>query len=283
MSLAYITWNADPVIFNIGAMSVRWYSVLLFLGIYISYRILRKLFVNEGVSPDLLVSYSFFIIGGLVIGGRLVHCLVYEPEYYLKFPWDIIKPWRGELGKNAVFVGYRGMSGHGSAIGIVIGIVINAWRTKTSIAWMVDRIALFGPLIGFFVRLGNFFNSEILGKATTSAIGILMPRADMIPRHPVQLYEAFAYLLIFVFSFRYYQRRAGREKSGEFLGLVLMLVYVARFALEFFKAKQSDVETGLSLNLGHLLSIPFIIIGAILFFRPVKRIKTVQSEETTGR
>jgi prolipoprotein diacylglyceryl transferase len=226
------------------------------------------MFRKEGMPLDVLISYGFFIIGGLIIGGRLVHCLAYEPEYYLKFPWDIIKPWRGELGKNAVFVGYRGMSGHGSAIGIVLGIVLNAWRTRTSFVWMVDRIALFGPLFGFFVRIGNFINAEILGKPTESSIGVILSRADMIPRHPVQLYEALAYAVIFFVTYRYYRLKVGREKPGEFLGLVLILVYTARFGLEFFKAKQSDVEVGMSLNMGHLLSIPFIIAGLILFFRP---------------
>lgn len=271
MTLGYMTWSADPVMFSIGSVSVRWYSFLLVLSIYISYLFLRKMFAREGVSTDILFSYGIFIIAGLLIGGRLVHCLAYEPEYYLKYPWDIIKPWRGELGKNAVFVGYRGMSGHGSAIGIVIGIMLNALRTKTSIIWMVDRIALFGPLIGFFVRIGNFFNSEILGKATDSPIGIVMTHADQVPRHPVQLYEALAYIVIFVFCYRYYLQRAGKEKPGEFLGLVLVVVYTARFLLEFFKAKQSDVESTLALNMGHLLSIPFIIVGLFLLLRPVKK------------
>lgn len=271
MTLGYMIWSADPVLFTIGSVTVRWYSVLLVLSIYISYLFLKNMFTREGVSTDILFSYGIFIIAGLVIGGRLVHCLAYEPEYYLKYPWDIIKPWRGELGKNAVFVGYRGISGHGSAIGIVIGIVLNSLRTKTSIVWMTDRIALFGPLVGFFVRIGNFFNSEILGKATTSPIGIILTRVDQVPRHPVQLYEAFAYIVIFVFSYRYYQRRAGKEKPGEFLGLVLVLVYSARFLLEFFKAKQSDVETSLALNMGHLLSIPFIITGLLLLLRPDRK------------
>jgi prolipoprotein diacylglyceryl transferase len=271
MILGYMTWSADPVLFSIGSASVRWYSFLLVLSIYISYLFLKRMFIKEGVSTDILFSYGLFIIGGLIIGGRLVHCLAYEPEYYLKYPWDIIKPWRGELGKNAVFVGYRGISGHGSAIGIVVGIVLNSLRTKTSIIWMVDRIALFGPLIGFFVRIGNFFNSEILGKATDTPIGIVMTRADQVPRHPVQLYEALAYIMIFVFCYRYYQRRVEKEKPGEFLGLVLVLVYTARFLLEFFKAKQSDVETSLALNMGHLLSIPFIITGLVLLIRPFSK------------
>ncbi|MBN1132273.1 MAG: prolipoprotein diacylglyceryl transferase, partial [Bacteroidales bacterium] len=195
----------------------------------------------------------------------------YEPEYYLQHPWDIIRPWRGRLGQNAVFTGYRGMSGHGSAIGIVLGIVLNAVRTRTSMIWMLDRIAMFGPLIGFFVRIGNFFNSEILGKPSGLPWAILFARVDPIPRHPVQLYESLTYLVIFIFSYHYYKKHRGTEKPGSILGLVLILVYTARFLLEFFKAPQSDVEAQLLLNMGQILSIPMILIGLILFFRPVKR------------
>ncbi len=273
MSLAVITWNTDPVMVSIGSADIRWYSLFLVLSIIISYLFLKRMFLNEGVSPDLLVSYGIAMILGLVIGGRLVHCLAYEPEYYLQYPWDIIKPWRGKLGVNAHFVGYRGISGHGSALGIVLAIVINAWRTKTSIVWMVDRIAIFGPLIGFFVRTGNFFNSEILGKVSNAPFAVVFTHADGIPRHPVQLYEAITYLVLFFIAFRFYQKHAGREKPGSILGLVLVLVYTARFLLEFFKAKQSDVETDLFLNMGHLLSIPFIIAGIVLFFRPGRRQK----------
>ncbi len=268
MEAGYIIWNMDPVLFRIGSLTVRWYSVFLLVGFYISYRLVGYIYDREGRSKDPLPSYALFVIGGLILGGRLMHCLAYEPEYYLKYPWDIIKPWRGVLGENARFVGYRGMSGHGSAIGIVLGIVINAVRTRTPMMWMIDRVALFGPLIGFFVRTGNFFNSEILGTPSDLPWAFLFTRANHTPRHPVQLYEAIAYLSIFIVSFDYYKRNAGKEKPGAFLGLVLILVYTARFVLEFFKAKQSDVETGMFLNMGHLLSIPFIIAGLILFFRP---------------
>lgn len=270
MLISHITWNPDPVIFEIGRLSIRWYSVFLVLSFYISYRFMINIFKNEGRPVDALISYGLFIIAGLFLGGRLMHCLAYEPEYYLKYPWDIIKPWRGVLGQNAVFVGYQGMSGHGSAIGIVIGIALNSLRTKISMIWMVDRIALFGPLIGFFVRIGNLFNSEILGKPSQLPWAFVFSRSNGIPRHPVQLYEAIAYLVIFIFSYRYYRKRAGNEKAGEFLGFVLVLVYTSRFAIEFFKAKQSDVELGMFLNMGHLLSIPFIIAGLILVFRPNK-------------
>jgi len=277
VELAYITWNVDPVIFRIGSFAIRWYSLFLVASFYISYRMVGYIYDREGRSKDPLPSYALFVIGGLFLGGRLMHCLAYEPAYYLKYPWDIIKPWRGVLGENARFVGYRGMSGHGSALGIILGIVINAWRTKTPVVWMIDRVALFGPLIGFFVRLGNLFNSEILGTPSGASWAFVFMRTDHVPRHPVQLYEAIAYLVIFIVSFDWYKRIAGREKPGAMLGLVLILVYSARFLLEFFKAKQSDVETDLSLNMGHLLSIPFIVGGLILFFRPAgKKDKNTQ-------
>ena len=271
MLTGYITWNMDPVLLRAGSLVIRWYSLFLMISFYLSYRMMAGIYDRENVSRDTMLSYGLFILGGLFIGGRVMHCLAYEPEYYLEFPWDIIKPWRGVLGQNARFVGYRGMSGHGSAIGIVAGIALNAIRTKSSMIWMVDRIALFGPLIGFFVRMGNLFNSEILGTPSTLPWAFLFVRTDPVPRHPVQLYEAMAYLVIFIFAYRYYIRRAGREKPGEFLGLVLTLVYTARFLLEFMKDKQSEVEAGLALNMGHLLSIPMILVGLILLFRPVKK------------
>ncbi len=271
MGIGYITWNPDPVIFEIGRLSIYWYSLFLVLSFYISYRLTLHMFKREGKSTDPIFSYGLFILAGLFLGGRLMHCLAYEPDYYLQYPWDIIKPWRGKLGLNAVFVGYQGISGHGSALGIVLGIIINSLRTGVPIIWMIDRIAVFGPLIGFFVRTGNLFNSEILGKITDLPWAFVFPRADNIPRHPVQLYEALAYLVIFIFSYRYYLKKAGKEKPGEILGLVLILVYSSRFILEFFKAKQSDVETDMVLNMGHLLSIPFIVAGIILLVRPVKK------------
>jgi prolipoprotein diacylglyceryl transferase len=272
MILDYIIWNADPVLFRIGNVVIRWYSVLLVLSFYISYLFVDHIFERENVSKTTMHSFGIFIIAGLLLGGRLVHCLFYEPEYYLKFPLDIIKPWRGELGNGARFVGYRGMSGHGSVIGIILGIVINAVRTKTSIIWMIDRIAIFGPLIGFFVRIGNLFNSEILGTSSGLPWAFVFKRVDGIPRHPVQVYEAIAYLIIFIVSWEYYRRRGINAKSGAILGLVLVLVYSSRFILEFFKADQSRIESSMALNMGQVLSIPFIIIGLILLFRPrIKR------------
>ncbi|MFZ5938985.1 MAG: prolipoprotein diacylglyceryl transferase [Bacteroidota bacterium] len=265
---AYITWTMDPVAFHLGAFAVRWYSLFLVLSLFICYAFLRKIFLREGRPVDAIVSYGLMIIAGLIIGGRLVHCLFYEPAHYLQHPIDIIKPWTGTLGKDAVFIGFQGMSGHGSAIGIVLAILINSRRVKIPAIWMIDRIALFGPLIGFWTRIGNFFNSEILGTPSDLPWAVAFLRKGFIPRHPVQLYEAAAYALIFVIAYRYYLRKAGHEKPGEILGFVLVLVYVARFFIEFFKAPQAAVENDLFLTMGQILSIPFILTGLFLLLRP---------------
>ena len=283
MILDYIIWNADPVLFRIGNVVIRWYSVLLVLSFYISYLCVDYIFEREHVSKTTMHTFGIYIIIGLFLGGRLVHCLFYEPEYYLKFPLDMIKPWRGELGNGAKFVGYRGMSGHGSAIGIVLGLVINAIRTKTSIIWIIDRIAIFGPLIGFFVRIGNLFNSEILGTSSTLPWAFIFRRVDGTPRHPVQLYEAIIYLIIFFICWEYYKRKSGTEKPGSILGLVLVLVYVSRFLLEFFKADQSRIESTMNLNMGQVLSIPFIIIGIVLLIRPVRNRKAIDNKRDNNR
>ena len=273
MNLSFIIWNVDPVIFKIGIFSLHWYSLFLFLGFYVSYLFLTKIFKDEGYSRQTLDSYAIFIILGILIGGRLMHCLVYEPEHYLRYPLDIIKPWRGVLGKGAVFTGIRGLSGHGSAIGVVIGVAINAFRTKTPVSWIIDRIALFGPLVGFFVRMGNLMNSEILGKHSDKPWAFIFKRVSKVPRHPAQLYEAITYLIIFGIVFLYFKKHQGKEKPLSILGLVIFFLYLSRFFIEFVKSPQTKIEKDMLINYGQLLSLPFIIVGLILFFRPWKKIK----------
>ena len=271
----YIIWNPDPVIFSISSFKLYWYPLMIFTGFMISYYFLRKIFTREGRTLKELESYAIFIILAIFVGGRLVHCLVYEPEYYLKFPLDIIKPWRGELGNGAKFTGIRGLSGHGSAAALMIVLVINARRTKMPVLWIFDRIALFGPLVGFFTRIGNLINSEILGSYSTLPWAFIFPRVNNMPRHPAQLYEALAYLAIFIIIFIYFLRHEGREKPGSILGLVLVSLYVCRFFIEFVKMPQTNVENQMVLNYGQILSIPFILFGLFLIFRPVRQNKPI--------
>jgi len=268
MNPAYITWTMNPVAFQLGEFAVRWYSLFLTLSIFLCYPFMRFVFKREGKDTDALTSYGLLIVAGIIIGGRLAHCLFYEPEHYLHHPLDIIKLWTGTLGKDAVFIGFQGMSGHGSALGVVIALIYNSIRWKIPVMWMIDRSAILGPMIGAMVRLGNFFNSEILGTPSELPWAVIFLRTGYVPRHPVQLYEALAYLLIFIIGFRFYLIKGKEAKTGEILGLVLVLVYAGRFFLEFFKAKQAALENEMFLNMGQLLSIPFIIAGLILLLRP---------------
>ncbi len=273
MTPGYIKWNPDPVMFSIGKVHLYWYPVLIFAGFYVSYLFLRQIFLREGKSLKLLESYGVFIILAIFIGGRLVHCLVYEPGYYLKFPLDIIKPWRGELGNGAKFTGIRGLSGHGSAAALLLLLVVNARRTHTPVLWIFDRIALFGPMVGFFTRIGNLINSEILGSYSTLPWAFIFKRVNNMPRHPSQLYEALAYLVIFIFVYLYFRRHEGHEKPGSILGIVLVSLYTVRFLIEFVKMPQTTVETRMFLDFGQILSIPFILFGLFLILRPAGKPK----------
>lgn len=238
---------------------------MIALGFYFGYLVIRKIFKLENVPVKTLESFGIYLVLGMFIGGRLGHCFFYEPEYYLKFPLDIIKPWRGELGNGAVFTGYKGMASHGGIIGVLIGLSINAHRKKLPILWIFDRFAIVVALAGVFIRLGNFFNSEILGVESSLPWAIIFAKTSNVPKHPVQLYEAFAYLLTFIFLYKYYIKNRENLKNGELLGLALILVFISRFLFEFIKEGQTASDAYSFLKMGQLLSIPFILIGAALF------------------
>lgn len=265
MLINYINWNVDPVIFRVGDFSLRWYSVLMATGFILGYLFIRKIFIREEIPVKTLESFGIYIVLGMFIGGRLVHCLFYEPDYYLKFPLDIIKPWRGELGNGAVYTGFRGMASHGGVAGVIIGIAINARRQKLPVLWVFDRFAIVLAIAGCFIRLGNLFNSEILGTQSSLPWSFIFERVSAVPKHPVQLYEAITYLAIFIITYRYYHIRHDRLRNGEILGLTLILVFLSRFFFEFIKEGQTAADSHSMLKMGQFLSIPFILAGIGLF------------------
>lgn len=234
-------------------------------GFILGYLVIRKIFIKEGIPPKTLDTFGIYIVLGMFIGGRLVHCLFYEPDYYLARPIEIIKPWTGQLGKNALYTGFRGMASHGGVLGVIIGLAINARRQKLPILWVFDRFAIVLALAGFFIRMGNLFNSEIFGNKTTMPWGFIFERVSQHPRHPAQLYEALIYLGIFLFTTRHYLSRQKILKNGELLGLTLLLVFLSRFLIEFIKEGQTTTDSQTMLNMGQILSIPFFLIGIGLF------------------
>ena len=243
-------------------------------GFILGYLVIRKIFINEGIPPKTLDTFGIYIVLGMFIGGRLIHCLFYEPDYYLARPIEIIKPWKGQLGNGAVYTGFNGMASHGGVLGVIIGLAINSRIQKIPVLWIFDRFAIVLALAGFFIRIGNLFNSEILGIETSMPWGFIFERVSQNPKHPVQLYEALTYLGIFLLTINYYLSRQKTLKNGELLGLTLTLVFLSRFFLEFVKEGQTASDLHTLFKMGQLLSIPFFLIGISLFlykkFHPKK-------------
>lgn len=269
--LNVIHWNIDPVLFQLGSFGLRYYALCFLAAFVVSYVLMLQIFNKAGKSQELLDRLSIYIFLGTLIGARLGHCLFYEFDYYASHPLEIILPFR-KIGDSWELTGFQGLASHGGALGIITALALFARNTKTNFIWLADRLVLVVPLAGAFVRLGNFFNSEIVGLPTDKPWGIVFEKHDQLPRHPAQLYEAIAYVAIFFILWAIYKKNS-KPKPGYLFGTFLVLLFGARFFLEFFKENQEAFEAGMRFNMGQLLSIPFILIGLFLIFRKPKEDK----------
>ena len=258
--LTYITSNISPEIFSIGFITIRWYSLLFSLTFVVGYVILQHIFKNESkklADVDTLVVY---IMLGTVVGARLGHCLFYAPDYYLANPVEILKVWEG------------GLASHGGAIGILTAIWLFAKKKKNySFLWIVDRVVIVVALGGLFIRTGNFFNSEVYGLPTDVPWAVVFALRDNLPRHPTQIYEALTYFSIFILLFMLYKKSKPLPKEGLLFGIFLVLVFTSRFLWEFLKEVQSDFEHSLLLDMGQILSIPFVLLGIAMLIYSQKK------------
>jgi len=268
MILSYIFWNVSPEIIKLGPISLRWYGLLFASGFVFGYLILTKVYKLEKKPQTDLEQLSIYVILGTVIGARLGHCLFYDPVHYLANPFEMLKVWEG------------GLASHGAAIGIIISIylVVKKQKDKTML-WILDRVVIVVALAAVLIRLGNLFNSEIIGKATDVPWAFIFARVDDVPRHPAQLYEAIFYLISFIILYFVYYKTERKSKQGFIFGLFLVLIFGFRFFVEFLKVEQSPFEKGMILDMGQLLSIPFVIGGLYFMYRkqedlPEKKIKS---------
>ena len=271
MKNGILNWNVDPVIFWItDSFPLKYYGALFACGLLLGFYIVRNIYKKENLSLDNLDSLLIYVIVGTVLGARLGHCFFYEPDYFLKHPIEILLPIQKIKGVYQ-FVGYQGLASHGGSIGVITAMILYCRKYKVQFLGLLDKMAVAVPVTGAFIRMGNFMNSEIYGKPTNGNWGVVFQRDDLIPRHPTQLYEAFAYILIFVILFYMYKSEKIRNAQGLIFGTFLTLLFTARFIIEFFKENQEAFENSMLINMGQILSVPFILIGLGLIFWKSKK------------
>jgi phosphatidylglycerol:prolipoprotein diacylglycerol transferase len=257
----FLIWNPNPIIFTIpfAQWPVRWYGVSWALAFFASSIVFSKIFKDEKRPQAQLDSLTFYILIATVVGARLGHCMFYDTERYLAHPLDILKVYEG------------GLASHGAAIGIITGMWLYCRKYKENLLWLFDRMVVVVPLASAFIRFGNFMNSEIVGKITDVPWAVIFVQVDQSPRHPAQLYEAI--FSLFLFGIIYFLCSKKRQKMGPgfAFGLYCTLMFSFRFLVEFLKENQSPFENEMFLNMGQLLSIPFVVLGMIMIKRSFRK------------
>ena len=294
-----IVWN-PPTGIDLGFFVIRYYSLMFVIAFGLGWFIMKNIFERENESLEKLDSLFIWTVLATLIGARIGHVLFYDWEYYRNHLLEIFLPFR--FTPNFEFTGFQGLASHGAAISIIIAMYYFSKKVmRRPLLWMLDRIVIPVASGAIFVRLGNFFNSEIVGKETDSTLGIKFVRDYFSPndavnatqianpkeayyaiandpkfaellqqvpaKHPAQLYEAFCYIFVFAILFFLYWKTNTREKTGFIFGLFLVLLWSVRFVVEYVKESQGGFESALGLlSTGQWLSIPFILIGLYFVF-----------------
>ena len=282
MIISQINWSPSETLFEIGGFSVYVYSLMFILAFLTGYNLVKSFFNKENVDEKYLDPMLIYMVVSVFLGARFGEVFFYQWGYYQNHLIEILLPIQESPNSSILglidgykFTGFRGLASHGAAIGIFIGLLLFKRKYNfKSLLWIFDRLTIPIAIGGAFVRIGNFFNSEILGKYTGTDWGVIFEnRGETLPRHPAQLYESFGYIILFIILYKLYHTSV-REKEGTLFGYFLIGLFSIRFIIEFVKESQGGIETFLpGLSTGQWLSIPFIIIGVIFLF--IKKKKTV--------
>ena len=277
MDFLSVVWNVDPVILKIGPLAIRWYSLLFVAGFPLGYWLFTKFYKDEGLSEKLLEPLLYALLIGTIVGARVGHCVFYEPSYFLtKEHWlEILQPWKG------------GLASHGGAIGVLLAIwwYCSRYGKKNGFGmlWLLDRLVIAVAFAGCFIRLGNLFNSEIYGCATDLPWGFIFERrGETVPKHPTQIYESLTYLLLGFLLLWMYRKKLDKIYRGMLLGTFFTICFGMRFLIEYIKQANIYFDNFFGLNMGQVLSIPFIAVGIFFIIRsyivktPSRRIQPVK-------
>ena len=264
--LSYIIWNPDLIAFKIGLFGIRWYSLCWGIGLVLAFLIVKQLYKRQKIEDKYFDPLFIYCLFGILIGARLGHCLFYQPDYFFS-SWDhaieMIIPIHHLDDGTWKYIGYEGLASHGGTLGLMIALYLYYRKTHVNLWVVLDNIAIATPITACFIRLGNLMNSEIIGKVTDVPWAFIFERVDSAPRHPGQLYEAIAYAIFFVIGWYIYRNHKEKVGTGFFFGLCLTLIFSFRFFIEYTKDIQVAFESSMPLDMGQILSIPFIIVGII--------------------
>jgi phosphatidylglycerol---prolipoprotein diacylglyceryl transferase len=267
-----LVWNVDPDILSLGAFHLRWYGLFFALGFFLGFLIMAQFYRREDRPLENLSDLFLYLFLGTIIGARLGHVFLYQPDYFLSHPWEIPMIWHG------------GLASHGGFAGVMISLYLYVRKHRDmSFLELADRLAIPCLLVATLIRVGNFFNSEIIGTPSDLPWAVVFARVDDIPRHPAMLYEAVAYFLIFCVLYFAYWKTSIMQFPGRVFGTALATCFLARFMIEFVKENQVPFESRMLLNMGQLLSIPFILAGVYLIYvssRMSRTAPTLKSAQT---
>ena len=272
----YINWNPDLIIFHLGPVAIRWYSTCWLIGLLLSYFTVKYLYRKQNLPDEKFEPLFLYCFLGILIGARLGHCLFYEPDYFLssgKHVIEMLLPIRYGFDGAWHFTGYEGLASHGGTIGIILALLLYSRNLKVKLWTVLDTISISVPITACFIRLGNLMNSEIIGKPTDVPWAFIFERVDMLPRHPGQLYEAIAYFCFFFVLWYFWKKKPQLVGTSFFFGLDILLIFTFRFFIEYTKEVQEAFEQDMLFDMGQLLSVPFILIGAYFTWRGVRRVK----------
>ena len=270
-----VTWNPDSELCRLLGLPILYYSLMWVIGLLVAYVLVKRFYKDRGIKQEVFDPLFIYCFLGILIGARLGHCIFYEPDYYLtsgKHFIEMLLPIRFMPQGGVKVIGYSGLASHGGTIGIFIGMLLYCRKYKVKLLECIDMVCVATPLTAACIRIGNLMNSEIVGKATGTDWGfIFVQNGEDFPRHPAQLYEAIAYIIIFILIFLIYRKHKEKIGSGFFFGFCIATIFTFRFFIEFCKEVQVDFEQGMALDMGQLLSIPFVLIGIWLMLRSRKK------------
>ena len=270
-----VIWNPDTELCRIFGLPIRYYSLMWVIGLIAAYLLVKKFYKDRGIKEEVFEPLFLYCFIGILAGARLGHCIFYEPDYYLssgKHFIEMLLPIRFLPEGGIRMVGYSGLASHGGTIGIFIGMLLYCRKYKVKVLECIDMVCVATPLTAACIRLGNLMNSEIVGKATGSDWGfIFVQNGEDFARHPAQLYEAIAYIVIFIAILWIYRKHKDKIGSGFYFGFCIATIFTFRFFIEFCKEVQVDFEQGMTLDMGQILSIPFVIGGLWLMLHSRKK------------